>query len=116
MTLEDRMLSTPPKWVNPCGLAAETFDGDLDVVQLQDDQLLQQVVVQAKTALSHAKLFRDNYVSNRMYYISHCRPLEKFSPLTQSNSVQYWLKQEIKLINNYYLAWLVIIGGFDNYR
>ncbi|XP_067209427.1 uncharacterized protein [Linepithema humile] len=66
MTLEDRMSSAPQKWVNPCGLAAETvtYDGDssTDVVQLQDDQLLQQVVVQAKTALSHAKLFRDNYV------------------------------------------------------
>lgn len=67
MSLEKKM-STPPKWVNPCGLAAETFEGDLDVVQLQDDQLLQQVVVQARTALSHAKLFRDNYVSNRMHY------------------------------------------------
>lgn len=63
MTLEDRRLSSPPKWVNPCGLAAEDFDGDLDVVQLRDEQLLTQVVVQAKTALDHAQLFRDDYVS-----------------------------------------------------
>ncbi|XP_012281598.1 uncharacterized protein LOC105700377 isoform X2 [Orussus abietinus] len=62
MTLEDRRLSSPPKWVNPCGLAAEDFDGDLDVVQLRDEQLLTQVVVQAKTALMHAQLFRDDYI------------------------------------------------------
>ncbi|CAK9830578.1 hypothetical protein ANTRET_LOCUS7727 [Anthophora retusa] len=61
MTLEDRRLSSPPKWVNPCGLAAEDFTGDLDVVQLTDSQLLHQVVVQAKTALMHAELFREDY-------------------------------------------------------
>ncbi|XP_017877696.1 uncharacterized protein LOC108623612 [Ceratina calcarata] len=61
MTLENRRLSSPPKWVNPCGLAAEDFTGDLDVVQLTDSQLLQQVVVQAKTALMHAEIFRDDY-------------------------------------------------------
>ncbi|XP_034179023.1 uncharacterized protein LOC117603719 [Osmia lignaria lignaria] len=61
MTLEDRRLSLPPKWVNPCGLAAEDFNGDLDVVQLTDSQLLSQVVVQARTALMHAQLFRDDY-------------------------------------------------------
>lgn len=63
MTLENRRLSSPPKWVNPCGLAAEDFNGDLDVVQLTDSQLLHQVVVQAKTALMHAELFREDYVS-----------------------------------------------------
>ncbi|KAK1127131.1 hypothetical protein K0M31_003679 [Melipona bicolor] len=64
MTLEDRRMRSTPKWVNPCGLAAEDFaTGDLDVVQLTDSQLLHQVVVQAKTALMHAELFRDDYVS-----------------------------------------------------
>lgn len=64
MTLEERRLNSPPMWVNPCGLAAEDFtSGDLDVVQLSDSQLLDQVVVQAKTALMHAEMFRDNYVS-----------------------------------------------------
>ncbi|XP_043267715.1 uncharacterized protein [Venturia canescens] len=62
MSLESRRLSSPPKWVNPCGLAAEDFAGDLDVVQLRDEQLLRQVVVQAKTALDHAQLFRDDYI------------------------------------------------------
>ncbi|KAG7190453.1 hypothetical protein KM043_006557 [Ampulex compressa] len=62
MNLEDRRLSSPPKWVNPCGLAAEVYDGDLDVVRLRDEQLLDQVVVPAKTALMHAELFRENYV------------------------------------------------------
>lgn len=62
MTPNDRRLSSPPKWVNPCGLAAEDFDGDPDVEQLRDVQLLTQVVVQAKTALMHAQLFRDDYI------------------------------------------------------
>ncbi|XP_033322999.2 uncharacterized protein LOC117218593 [Megalopta genalis] len=62
MTFENRRLSLPPKWVNPCGLADEDpTTGELDVVQLTDSQLLEQVVVQAKTALMHAELFRDNY-------------------------------------------------------
>ena len=67
MTSEDRRMNSPPKWVNPCGLAAEDFDGDLDVVQLKDEQLLGQVVVQAKTALEHARMFRDDYVSTSFY-------------------------------------------------
>lgn len=55
-------MRSTPKWVNPCGLAADDFaTGDLDVVQLTDSQLLHQVVVQAKTALMHAELFRDDY-------------------------------------------------------
>ncbi|XP_017760499.1 PREDICTED: uncharacterized protein LOC108551018 [Eufriesea mexicana] len=64
MTLENRRLSSPPKWVNPCGLAAEAAEdptADLDVVQITDSQLLHQVVLQAKTALMHAELFRDDY-------------------------------------------------------
>ncbi|XP_035722195.1 uncharacterized protein LOC118441633 isoform X2 [Vespa mandarinia] len=61
MTVNARRLSSPPKWVNPCGLAAEDFDSDPDVEQLRDVQLLTQVVVQAKTALMHAQLFRDDY-------------------------------------------------------
>lgn len=70
MTLENRRLSSPPKWVNPCGLAAEAAEdpsGDLDVVQITDSQLLHQVVLQAKTALMHAELFRDDYVSTSEY-------------------------------------------------
>ncbi|XP_076751572.1 uncharacterized protein LOC143423850 [Xylocopa sonorina] len=66
MTLEDRRLSSTPKWVNPCGLAAEDFTGDLDVVQLTDSQLLRQVVVQAKTASIHAELFREDF-AQRMF-------------------------------------------------
>lgn len=75
MTLEDRRLSSTPKWVNPCGLAAEDFTGDLEVVQLTDSQLLHQVVVQAKTALMHAILFRDDYVSTRVSFPSPHFPL-----------------------------------------
>jgi hypothetical protein len=63
MTLEDRRLSSSPKWMNPCGFAAEEFDGDLDVVQLDDETLLGNIVMQAKTALNYAQGFRDDYVS-----------------------------------------------------
>ncbi|XP_053976360.1 uncharacterized protein LOC128890583 [Hylaeus anthracinus] len=70
MTLESRRLSSPPKWVNPCGLAAEDFTGDLDVVQLSDSQLLHQVVVQARTALMHAELFREDY-AKRIFNIDY---------------------------------------------
>lgn len=62
---------TTPKWVNPCGLTATTVEdteGDSDVAQLQDEQLLEQIVVQAKTALVHAQLFVDEFVSNTENY------------------------------------------------
>ncbi|XP_024947461.1 uncharacterized protein LOC107274437 isoform X2 [Cephus cinctus] len=64
MTLEDRQgrLNSPPKWVNPCGLAADDLDADVDMVQLRDEQLITQVVVQAKMALMQAQLFRDDYI------------------------------------------------------
>ncbi|KZC15156.1 hypothetical protein WN55_07984 [Dufourea novaeangliae] len=77
MTLENRRLSSPPKWVNPCGLAAEDFTGDLDVVQLTDSQLLHQVVVQAKTALMHAELFRDDYYVKESDKISEAEDSNK---------------------------------------
>ncbi|XP_034946628.1 uncharacterized protein [Chelonus insularis] len=67
MALDDRRLSQPPKWVNPCGLAAEDIDGSLDVEQLKDEQLLAQVVVQAKTALDHAQLFCDDFVKKTFH-------------------------------------------------
>lgn len=63
MTPEDKRLNSPRKWVNPCGFSAIDVESELDVVQLKDEQLLRQIVVQAKTALLHAKLFRDAYVS-----------------------------------------------------
>ncbi|XP_033219441.1 uncharacterized protein LOC117174433 [Belonocnema kinseyi] len=62
MNRKERRMDVPAKWVNPCGLAADDFEADQDVVQLSDDQLLAQVVVQAKTALMHAQLFRDDYI------------------------------------------------------
>jgi len=65
MTPEARRLSIPPKWVNPCGLAdeVEAMEGSDTEIQLNDDQLLQQIVVQATTAMMHTELFRERYVS-----------------------------------------------------
>jgi len=65
MTPEARRLSIPPKWVNPCGLVdeVEAMEGSDTEIQLNDDQLLQQIVVQATTARMHTELFREKYVS-----------------------------------------------------
>ncbi|XP_016836702.1 uncharacterized protein LOC100678690 isoform X2 [Nasonia vitripennis] len=62
MTSEDRRLASVPKWTNPCGFAAEEFEGDIDVMQLNDETLLSNIVMQAKTALSYAQGFRDDYI------------------------------------------------------
>ncbi|KAJ8688085.1 hypothetical protein QAD02_023880, partial [Eretmocerus hayati] len=62
MTLQSRRLTSEPKWLNPCGFAAEEFDQDLDVMQLTDEILLGNVVMQAKNALHHANSFRDEYI------------------------------------------------------
>lgn len=60
---DDRMKSTP-KWVNPCGLSGDYYvDSAVDVVQIGDAQLLSQIETQAKTALTHARILRDDYVS-----------------------------------------------------
>ncbi|XP_046749811.1 uncharacterized protein LOC124413333 isoform X2 [Diprion similis] len=61
MTTDRRILQG--KWVNPCGLALTDGDPDGDVPQLNDSQLLSQVVIQAKTALMHAEIFRDDYIN-----------------------------------------------------
>ncbi|XP_008552705.1 uncharacterized protein LOC103574919 isoform X2 [Microplitis demolitor] len=55
-------LTSPPKWINPCGEAAENSDGSIYMEQMKDEQLLATVVLQAKTALDHAQLFCDQYV------------------------------------------------------
>ncbi|XP_058792543.1 uncharacterized protein LOC131664997 isoform X2 [Phymastichus coffea] len=62
MTLESRRLDQAPKWLNPCGFAAEEFEGDIDVVQLNDATLLGNIVMQAKTALNYAHGFRDDFI------------------------------------------------------
>lgn len=56
------------KWVNPCGVSTKlrTNGSNPDIVQLEDHDLLNQIVLQARTALKHAQLFRDDFVSNRI--------------------------------------------------
>nr|XP_046487515.1 uncharacterized protein LOC124221492 isoform X2 [Neodiprion pinetum] len=61
MTTDRRILQG--KWVNPCGLALTDGDPDGEVPQLNDAQLLSQVVIQAKTALMHAEIFRDDFLN-----------------------------------------------------
>ncbi|XP_028982633.1 uncharacterized protein LOC107048455 [Diachasma alloeum] len=64
MTLENRRLNSPEKWMNPCGegLPTEESDGEPEYGPLTDAELLNMVAVQAKTALNQAEGFRDNYI------------------------------------------------------
>jgi len=57
------------KWVNPCGVSTKlrTNGSNPDIAQLEDHDLLNQIVLQATTALKHAQLFRDDFVSNGTY-------------------------------------------------
>ncbi|XP_011878734.1 PREDICTED: uncharacterized protein LOC105568007 [Vollenhovia emeryi] len=52
------------KWVNPCGVSTKlrTNGSSPDIVQLEDHDLLNQIVLQARTALKHAQLFRDEFI------------------------------------------------------
>lgn len=52
------------KWVNPCGVSTKlrTNGSNPDIAQLEDHDLLNQIVLQAKTALRHAQLFRDEFI------------------------------------------------------
>lgn len=59
---ENQRLNLAPKWVNPCGLTDYCSDPDPDVARLSDSQLLRQIILQAKNALSHGKLFRDDFI------------------------------------------------------
>ncbi|XP_018395709.1 PREDICTED: uncharacterized protein LOC108774167, partial [Cyphomyrmex costatus] len=52
------------KWVNPCGVSTKlrTNGSNPDIAQLEDHDLLNQIVLQARTALKHAQLFRDDFI------------------------------------------------------
>ncbi|TGZ51300.1 Uncharacterized protein DBV15_07778 [Temnothorax longispinosus] len=52
------------KWVNPCGVSTKlrTNGSNPDIAQLEDHDLLNQIVLQARTALKHAQLFRDEFI------------------------------------------------------
>ncbi|XP_032672322.1 uncharacterized protein LOC116844628, partial [Odontomachus brunneus] len=63
MTDDDDRMNSTPKWVNPCGLSGDYYvDSTVDVVQIGDAQLLSQIETQAKTALTHARILRDDYL------------------------------------------------------
>lgn len=75
-THKDALFHTPMKWVNPCGVPFDDFSPIVDVRQLSDDQLINQILLQAKTALAHAKLFENVYVSFNL-----CMNHHKSSPV-----------------------------------
>lgn len=65
-------MNSTPKWVNPCGLSGDYYvDSTVDVVQIGDAQLLSQIETQAKTALTHARILRDDYVSSDSTRLVH---------------------------------------------
>ena len=62
-----------PKWINPCGINAQTlqrltqnFGGHYDVTPLTDGELLENVVLAAKNALKHSRFFKEDYVSTAL--------------------------------------------------
>lgn len=61
--LQLRRMNSTPKWVNPCGMATDDVESGLDSDTIPDSQLLSLIVLQAKTALDHAKLFCNGFVS-----------------------------------------------------
>ncbi|KAK0159812.1 hypothetical protein PV327_010885 [Microctonus hyperodae] len=61
--LQLRRMNSTPKWVYPCGMTTDDIDSGLDVERISDQQLLSLIVLQAKTALDHAKLFCNSFLT-----------------------------------------------------
>lgn len=58
-------MTSQEKWRSPCGEAGQAsvdYEGDQDVEQISDKQLMVQISMQARTALLHAELFLGTYV------------------------------------------------------
>ncbi|EGI69027.1 hypothetical protein G5I_02195 [Acromyrmex echinatior] len=67
------------KWVNPCGVSTKlrTNGSNPDIAQLEDHDLLNQIVLQARTALKHAQLFRDEFYVKESDKISEAKDSNK---------------------------------------
>jgi len=59
-----------PKWVNPCGMSqgalrrlSHAFGKHYQVRPLTDAELLENVILAAKNALRHSRVFKEDYVS-----------------------------------------------------
>ena len=70
-TMHTSHRSAKPKWVNPCGIdpnqmrrLSHAFGGHYAVQPLSDAELLQNVILAAKNALRHSKVFKESYVSS----------------------------------------------------
>jgi len=119
------------KWVNPCGVSTKlrTNGSNPDIAQLEDHDLLNQIVLQARTALKHAQLFRDEFVSNIEYIcfslctLSHTlssssRVLTAYLFFVYINTIhvntkliRYFIENyEYQLFNNYLYDFLEEIG------
>ncbi|XP_043464469.1 uncharacterized protein LOC122499933 isoform X2 [Leptopilina heterotoma] len=65
MSLGEKRMTSQEKWRSPCGEAGQAsvdYEGDQDVEQISDKQLMVQISMQARTALLHAELFLGTYV------------------------------------------------------
>lgn len=62
--MSDRM-NSHPKWINPCGMgqADILMAHDGPTVIISDRDLLGQIILTAKIALTEAENFREDYVS-----------------------------------------------------
>lgn len=62
------MMERPPKWVEPCGPFEVSDDPESgqEVPIPKPDQILHSIVIEATNAYTHALMFRDHYVSNKI--------------------------------------------------
>ncbi|XP_074108860.1 uncharacterized protein LOC141533733 isoform X2 [Cotesia typhae] len=61
MAVHKQQFTSTPKWINPCGEAAENPDGSIYIEQMKDEQLLGTIILRARNALDHAKRFCDHF-------------------------------------------------------
>ncbi len=66
-----------PKWVNPCGINTYALrrlsgvfggHGHYEVRPLSNAELLENVILAAKNALRHSKVFKEDYVSREPFF------------------------------------------------
>ncbi|XP_044592832.1 uncharacterized protein LOC123270752 isoform X3 [Cotesia glomerata] len=114
MAVHKQQFTSTPKWINPCGEAAENSDGSIYIEQMKDEQLLGTIILRAKNALDHAKRFCDHFSqeslglnfesmqaswNNRQYYWLP-GPLEIPKQLGTTLSEDYLSKLEVRMIDS----------------
>ena len=69
-----------PKWVNPCGidrnamghLSHALYGQHFPVRPLSDVELMENIILAAKNALRHTRVFKEDYVSSIGFFLLFC--------------------------------------------